>query len=89
MNRDVFITENEFAAFSDGTNWNRVCFFFLVWVVAKSSPLALLRYLETAPINFVKAFPWYQLCQSPANQSPTDTLQGSAFASGTGLLTHL
>ena len=27
MNRDVFITENEFAAFSNGTNWNRVWFF--------------------------------------------------------------
>ena len=59
--------------------------FFLVWVVTKSSPLALLRYLETAPINFFKAFPWYQLCQSPANQSPTDTVQASAFTRGTGL----
>ena len=63
--------------------------FFSRWVVAKSSPLALKRYLETAPINSFKAFPWYQLCQSRANQTPTDTVQASAFTSGTGLTTHL
>ena len=64
-------------------------FFFLVWVVTKSSPLALLRYLETAPINYYKAVPWYQLCQSPAKQSPTNTVQASAFTSGISLPTYL